>query len=119
MERKAWRAGLRTCKGRSFCFLGGAKEEEEEEAVKPFHLWAEPWLEMSEGVEPLEGGQGVGRLGRSEAGRGEEGWPGAAGKVREESEAGLNLASLNLIRWLAREGEEGVRGAGLGAGHWG
>lgn len=124
MGRKAWWAGLRS-RGRSFCFLGGAEEEEGEAAAKPFHLrlWAESCPAVhgrgrSEGAELLEGGRGAGRPGRSGGGRGEGGWPGADGKVREGSEAGLNHAFLNLIGLLAGEEGAGVEGAGPGAGHW-
>lgn len=110
------------CRGRSFCFPGEEEEGEEGAAAKPSHrhMWAEPAVRgrgMSEGAGPLEGGQGEGRPGRSGGGRGEGGWPGDAGKVREGLEAGLNLAFLNLIGWLEEEAEEGVKGAGLGAGH--
>lgn len=112
------------CRGRSFCFLGGAEEEEGEAAAKPLHrrLWAEPCpavrgREMSVGAEPPEGGRGEGRPGRSGGGQGEGGWPEAAGKAREGLEVGLNLAFLNLIGWLAEEEGEVVKGEEPGAGH--
>ncbi len=60
------------------------------------------------------GGGVQGHPGRSGGGRGEGGWPGAAGKVREGSEAELNRAFLKLIGWLAGEEGAGVKGEGPG-----
>lgn len=111
------------CRGRSFCFPGEEEEGEGGAAAKPSHrhMWAEPAVRgrgMSEGAEPPEGGRGEGRPGRSGGGQGEGEWLGDAGKVREGLEAGLNPAFLNLIGWLVEEVGEGVKGAGLVAGHW-